>query len=82
MKLLRSAFVGIGVANVSTRCLAQTCQEIVSGGNQKLKFLKEEADRGGARDDGTGIHGIVGRTEVRRHRTAVPVFMCGITVLS
>jgi hypothetical protein len=82
MKLLRSAFVSIGVANVSTRCLAQTCQEIVSGGNQKLKFLKEEADRGGARDHRTGIHGIVGRTEARRHRTAVPVFICGITVLS
>jgi hypothetical protein len=45
MKLLRSALVSIGVANVSTRCLAQTCQEIVTGGgsDRKLEFLKEEA---------------------------------------
>lgn len=69
MNLLRSALMGIGVANVSTRCLAQTCQEIVSGGStdRKLKFLKEEAGRGGARDEGTDIRGIVGGTEVR-HR--------------
>jgi hypothetical protein len=73
--------MGIGIANVSTRCLAQTCQEIVSGGDRKLKFLKEEAGRGGARDEGTDIRGIVGGTEVR-HRTAEPVVICGITLIS
>jgi hypothetical protein len=72
MNLLRSALMGIGVANVSTRCLAQTCQEIVSGSTDwKLEFLKEEAGGGGAR--GMDIHGIVGGTEVRRHWIAVPL---------
>jgi hypothetical protein len=85
MKLLRSALIGIGVADVSTRCIAQTCQEIVSGGNRKLNFLKDDAGRGGGSGvarDGTGTHGIGGGTEVRRHQTAVPVFVWYHTPLS
>jgi CobQ-like glutamine amidotransferase family enzyme len=79
MKLLRSALVSIGAVNLSTRCLAQTCQDIVAGGGKarkqeivsgggkarKLEFLKEEASG--------DIYGIVNGTEVR-HRAAVRLF--------
>ena len=71
MKLRSSALVGIGLANISTRCLAQTCAEIVAGGtNRKLEpeFLEEA----GEARDGTDIHGIIGGTEVR-HVTLVPL---------